>query len=194
MGILWMLDLNGPLPAAPLPRLPAAFVHIGPQSAGELAEAMGLDDPAPVLQRLATGRQCYAGRVEGRLATYGWVSFGEEGIGELGLSIHLPEGEAYIWDCVTLPAYRGQRLYPALLAYIVRELQRAGVRRAWVGTDTDNIPSQIGVALAGFQPVLDVVEVDSHLQRSRRSESYGRPGIPEHIVEAARHALFGDEK
>ena len=56
------------------------------------------------------------------------------------LPIRLAPGEVYIWDCATLPAYRGQGLYPALLAHIVKELSAEGLRRAWIGADTGSEP------------------------------------------------------
>jgi Acetyltransferase (GNAT) family len=112
---LWMLDLGQPLPVGPVLQVPVVFMRAGPEVAQELAQAMDLDDQAVVLQRFDNGRHCYVGRIEGRLVTYGWVTFDEEDIGELSLSIRLKAGEAYIWNCATLPAYRGQRLYPALL-------------------------------------------------------------------------------
>ena len=66
------------------------------------------------------------------LAAYGWVSFGEEFVGELGLHLKLLPGEAYIWDCVTVPAFRQKHLYSALLGYI---LGPAAARTALPGLD-----------------------------------------------------------
>lgn len=185
-GTFWMLNLAGPLPAGPVPRVPAAFMLVDPAAVQELAQAMGLDDPTSILQRFARGCHCYSGRIEGKLATYGWVTFDEERIGELGLSFHLKAGEAYIWDCATLPAYRGLRLYPALLAHILSELHKAGLHRAWIGADTDNLASQSGLALVGFQPVVDIV-----ITRALPLV-HGRPGVPERLVTDVHHALFGN--
>jgi len=147
LGILWVLNLDESSLASVAPRIATAFQRVGPEAASTLTRAMELDNPTVVLQRFANRKRCYAGKVEGKLATYGWVTFDEERIGELGLNIRLQAGEAYIWDCATLPAYRGQRLYPALLAYMLNELQSEGLRRVWIGTDADNLPSQSGVAL-----------------------------------------------
>ena len=186
LGTLWMGNLDEPLPASPGARVPAAFVRIGPEDAQELALAME-GDGAAVLQRFARGKHCYVARIESKLASYGWVTFDEEGIGELGISIRLQAGEAYIWDCVTLPAYRGLRLYPALLAYILHDLQRDGIHRVWIGADADNQPSQRGFILIGLQPVADVVLT------MNRQWVRGRPGVPEHLVADARRAMFGTE-
>src|SRR5258707_13583773 len=105
---------------------------------------MDLGDQAVVLQRFDNGRHCYVGRIEGTVATYGWVTFDEEDIGELSLSIRLKAGEAYIWNCATLPAYRGERLYPALLTPVIGELHRQGVRRGWIWPEPHNLPAPKG--------------------------------------------------
>ncbi len=150
---------------------------------------MEFDDPTAILQRFTRGCHGYIARIEGKLAAYGWVTFDEESIGELGLSIRLKTGDAYIWDCATLPAYRGQRLYPALLAHILSELQSSGLRRAWIGADTDNLSSQAGMALAGFSPAVDVIM--TRVLTIRRLWVRGRPGVPEQVVADVRQALFG---
>jgi ribosomal protein S18 acetylase RimI-like enzyme len=159
VGILWMLKLDAVPSVRPLSLAPAVavtFRRIGPEAALSLSQSMGLADPAVVQHRFATGRRCYAGYVEGKIAVYGWVTFDEERIGEIGLSIRMRAGEAYIWDCATLPPYRGQRLYPALLACMLDDLSARGLRRIWIGTDIDNVASQKGVALVGFQPIIGI--------------------------------------
>ena len=187
IGTFWILELDRPSPPAIVPRIPATFMRIGPEK--ELVQAMGSDAPAIIRQRFATGRHCYTAMVDGELAAYGWVTFDEEAIGELGQRFRLKTGEAYIWDCVTLPAYSRQHLYSALLSYIVSELQASGLCRVWIGADTDNFVSQTGMALAGFQPAVDFL-VESALGISRPRLT-GRPGIPEQLVMDVHHALFG---
>ncbi len=165
IGTFWMLDLTGALPPAVTARVPAAFRRAGSEDIPELTQAMGLSDQAEILRRFTAGKQCYTGRVDGRLATYGWVTFDKEDIGELGLSLRLQSGEAYIWGCGTPPAYRGQRLYPALLSYMLNELRAMGLRRVWIGADSDNIPSQRGMILAGFHPIADFLLASSSSPR-----------------------------
>jgi GNAT superfamily N-acetyltransferase len=184
-GTLWMVQLDAPLPDPPAPRVPATFARAGPEIAHEIAP----NDPASRAQRFATGRRCYIASIEGRLAAYAWVSFDEEAIGELGISIHLQAGDVYIWDCETLAPYRGQRLYPALLAYVLAELQAEGVYRAWIGADADNLASQSGLARVGFQPVADAMIEPS--STGRRLWVRAHPGAPEEAVVAAKRALLG---
>ncbi|MGH2508039.1 MAG: GNAT family N-acetyltransferase [Ktedonobacteraceae bacterium] len=190
MGLLCLLDLDRLWPASPAPRVPVTFQRADEALAGELATAMGLAGPAPVLQRLRLGRHCYIARVEDQLVAYGWLTFDKEEIGELGLSVRLLPGEAYIWDCATLPAFRGKRLYPALLSHILGELQRTGFQRVWIGMDTDNQSSRTGAVLAGFQPVIDILLVRE--LHTRRFLVRGYPGVSSEYVQAAQYALLGD--
>jgi len=193
IGTIWMLKLDRPLPASLADglaaRIPATFKRIGQEAAEELAQVMELDDPAVILQRFAAGRHCYAARVADQLVAYGWVTFDEECIGELGLSIRLKVGEAYIWDCATAPAYRGQRLYPALLKYMLNALHAEGMHRVWIGTNTDNLASQIGVAAAGFQPAVDFLTGNASTKPTIRLR--GRTGVSEQDLQDVYHALSG---
>jgi ribosomal protein S18 acetylase RimI-like enzyme len=189
-GTFWVMNLDSSRGSDVAPRLPACFGRVGPEVAAVLAQAMGQPDAALVLERFAAGRRCYAARVDGRIAAYGWVSFDEEWIGEVHLRIRLEPGEAYIWDCATLPAYRRCRLYAALLVHIVKQLRAEQLRRVWIGTDMDNVASQRGIALAGFRPVADLVV--ERILALRRVWIRGRPGVPEHLVAAARRAVLGD--
>ena len=123
----------------------------------------------------------------GELVTYGWVTFDFEHIGELSLSIQLRPGEAYIWDCGTPPLYRGKHLYPALLTYILGELQEMGLRRVWIGADSDNVASQKGMARAGFRPIVDYLLAQTP---TRRSWLRGCPEASEQEIRDAHYMLL----
>ena len=189
MGTLWMLNLNEPFPASIVPRIPAVFTRVGPETTQELAQALTESQEA-ILQRFNTGRHCYIGRVDGELATYGWVSFNQGGIGEFGLSMRFKADEAYIWDCATLMAYRGQHLYPALLAHILNQLHREGRQRVWIGANVENLHSQRGFIRVGFQPIVDIMQTVTPAMNSLWMR--GHLGASEKDVEDAR-ALFEKE-
>jgi hypothetical protein len=189
VGTLWLLDLSELSLIGPIPRIEAHFQRVGTEAAPLLTEAMGLERAEEVFKRFDAGKHCYIGDVDGVLATYGWVTFDREMIGELGLHIRLSPGEAYIWDCATLPEYRGLRLYPSLLWYIVGDLLAQGLKRIWIGADADNLPSQVGMRLCGFHPIADFVQ-----DYALALHSYwirGHSGASEQLVEDARRALLG---
>jgi ribosomal protein S18 acetylase RimI-like enzyme len=189
VGTLWLLDLSEKSQPSPIPGVEVHFQRINSEAAPPLAQAMGLDNSEEALKRFDAGKHCYAGIVDGVIATYGWVTFDKELIGELRLHIQLSLGEAYIWDCATLPKFRGLRLYPSLLWYIIENLRSQGLRRIWIGADSDNLPSQVGMRLCGFHPIADFV-----FDYAPAIHSYwirGHPGASEQLVEDARYALLG---
>lgn len=149
-GILYVLDSDA-LPVSP--RIAAEFKEIRRDGAGELAAAMEADEGS-VISRLVSGRRCFGAWAEDRLAAYGWISRSAECIGEQEREIRMSPNDAYIWNCETLPEFRGQRLYSALLSYMVRVLRAEGVRRVWIGTALSNTHSLRGFLNAGFRPVL----------------------------------------
>ncbi|HET9587763.1 MAG TPA: GNAT family N-acetyltransferase [Anaerolineales bacterium] len=188
-GVIWVQHPDVPCPVI-TPRLAVSFRPAGAESIAALAEGMGEDSGREIFRRLETGRQCYAAWAGETLSAYGWVSFGEESIGELNLRLRLLPGEAYIWDCGTLPAFRQNYLYSALLVYILGELRSQNVCRVWIGADLDNVASQRGIARAGFQPVADLVIARVLTLRSVWMQA--RPGVPESLVAEARRAFLNN--
>jgi ribosomal protein S18 acetylase RimI-like enzyme len=188
-GTIWMLNLDESLPTVTA-LISATFHQVGPEYASELAGAVGVEASTEILKRFENGRRCYAAWVEDEIAAYGWVSLDEEFIGELKLRLKLLEGEAYIWDCATLPEFRQRHLYSALLVHILRELQAEGLCRVWIGADLENIASQRGIARAGFHHIADLV-VDRVLAL-RQVWVQGQPDVPEHLVVEARRAFLND--
>ncbi len=189
-GTLWVRNLDWPLPENIAPRVPAVFRRSSPDELESLVQVMHAENPTIIRQRFASGRRCYVAQVDRELAAFGWVSFDEEEIGEMRLRIHLMPGEAYIWDCGTAAAYRRLRLYSALLVAIGDQLRAEGLCRVWIGADWDNVPSQRGIALAGFQPVADLVV--TRVVAMRLVWVRGRAGVPEAVVSDARRALLGN--
>ena len=155
-GTIWAIDLHQARPPV-TPSVPADFRQLGPASAELLASTMGAPSVEEVLRRFRSGGRCYTAWVGGQLASYGWVSFKEEYVGEFNLRVRLVPGEAYIWDCFTLPAHRRHGLYSALLAHVLCDLEAGSVCRVWIGADADNVASQRGIARAGFRAVADMV-------------------------------------
>jgi GNAT superfamily N-acetyltransferase len=174
------------------PRRHADFSEAGVEHAPLLAEAMDLPGPEPALQSLDLGRRCFLAWVDGGLAAYGWVSFGHEHVGELERTFQFGEHDAYIWNCVTLPEYRGRRLYTALLSYMLAKLRDEGVRRVWIGTALANRPSVKGIVNAGFRPVIGVLY--ARLFNLHYMWVWSAPRAPEHLVAAARQVVTTDRE
>ena len=188
-GTIWALNLDEPRTAI-TPLLDVTFRRIGPESVSLLIDMMGDGARAEILRRFETGRRCYVGFVNDQLAAYGWVSLNEEYLGELDLWVRLLPGEAYIWDCFTLPAFRRKGLYSALLMHILGELQTNQLCRVWIGADSDNKASQHGIARAGFHMVANMVV--ARVFAMRLVWVQGRPDISDSLVAEVRRAFLDD--
>ncbi len=123
---------------------------------GRIGRAGGLD-LSETLGRLADGSVWAALLLGDAVAACGWVSTGPTLVGEISRWFTPGPGEAYVWDCRTLPPFHGQGHYPRLLGAIARELARSGFGKVWIGVEWTNWRSIQGIARAGFQPVGAVV-------------------------------------
>jgi ribosomal protein S18 acetylase RimI-like enzyme len=193
-GSFWEMDLaNKRLASTPIDKAEAAvFSEIHRDNADTLAIAMGLTEPAPVLHRLASGKRCFAARMNGEIGVYGWVSRSVECIGEIEHEILLQPEEAYIWDCATLPQYRRLGYYTALLRFITAELQAEGIKRVWIGSSIKNVPSLRGFDRAGFRPVITIFFV--RLLNLSFLWVAGDPSAPRPLVESGRQILTANWK
>ena len=136
----------------PLPALPQlAGLSIEPTSDRALmARLMGVEEDEAAA-RVLRGHQPWLARVGVEPVGWGWCACSELDIGELGLSRLLPPRNRYLWDFVTVPPWRGRRIYPRLLQVIVTGSQDAD--RFWIGHDQPNVASARGIARAGFAEV-----------------------------------------
>jgi GNAT superfamily N-acetyltransferase len=135
--------------------------------------------------RFARGCRCFGAWLGDELAGYGWLSSGPEWIGEVELQISPGSGEAYIWNCVTLPAHRKKGVFRTLLLNISAQARREGVARVWVGSVA--IPAERAIGPSGFQPAL---HLDSTVIKGMRWLKVSRAeGADQNLVEAAREVL-----
>jgi GNAT superfamily N-acetyltransferase len=107
-----------------------------------------------IAARLGSENELFVGLLDGEPAGYGWLALRRGGIDELDFSFELPDGNAYLWDFVTLPEFRGRGVYPHLLQTIVA--QTPDVERFWIGYEAHNLASERGIAKAGFRVVGDL--------------------------------------
>lgn len=167
-----------------LPRLPPlpGFASRVSDDAALVARVSGLERAA-VQARTSRGHRPYLAEIGSEVVGYGWSATQEAGIGEIGLHLALPGGNRYLWDFVTLPAWRGREVYPHLLQAILRR-ESTKAERFWVGYDWDNHASARGVAKAGFQVVGELHDGPNGLglvalERPERAEAAARLfGLP----------------
>jgi GNAT superfamily N-acetyltransferase len=124
-------------------------------SEAALVAAMGADGGLAAV-RLSRGCRAFAVCVEDQVAAYGWVSTGTEWIGEIRLEISPGEGEAYLWNCVTLPAHRRRGIFQGLIGQVAGRLQSEGRRRVWIAEAGG--PAVPALPAAGYRPVIKIGE------------------------------------
>jgi GNAT superfamily N-acetyltransferase len=135
--------------------------------------------------RLARSCRCFAVIAGDEVVGYGWLSSGTEWIGEIRLEIKPKRGEAYVWNCLTLPAHRRRGMFRALLVRICGVLRAEGVARLWIASAQGGTLDTL--AAAGFRPVLAIGE--SKLAGLRLLRTNAAPNAEAGLVSAARRAL-----
>lgn len=191
-GALWAMDpRDSPPTRLPAPgRVSSARVSEASRDDGKaLAWMMGATRDE-VERRFAAGSRCFVARIEDALAGYGWVSHGAERIGELERSLRMKPGEAYIWDCATLPPYRHQGVYTALLLAMTATLRGEGGGRIWIGAALANRPSLRGFARVGFRPALTIYYL--RLLQATYTWMTRAQGAPPALYADARWALVDE--
>jgi ribosomal protein S18 acetylase RimI-like enzyme len=189
-GALWALDLpagNGRVDVRPGVR----FTPIGGAEAALLAAAMEVPE-SEVVGRLARGCRVLAAWQGDEVASYCWISAHREHVGELARDLSLPAGESYVWDCATVPRYRGQGMYRSLLRRIAETLTGEGQRRVWIGASSTNEASNRTFATVGFVPAASVLSVRL-AGRGLIVRLQGARGADPALVTAARRVLTGRE-
>jgi GNAT superfamily N-acetyltransferase len=122
-------------------------------------------ETAEVAKRLSEGHRPYVAWLDGEPVAYGWVATLAAYVGELDLTIKLPQADRYLWDFATLPAWRGRGIYPHLLQSILMA-EAPFVERFWIIAAPENRASSAGINKAGFTSI-------AHLSFQRE----GQPGL-----------------
>jgi hypothetical protein len=164
-----------------------ALVEVLPALASRLAAAMAVAE-REVLDRL--GRGCRAFAVEywrEEVASWLWVSTGEEWATPLRRFFRFDDGECYGWNAGTLERHRGRGLCTALLELAGWRMAREGRHTMWNGVLDGNLPSQRAHAGAGFRPVLRLAVL--HEPPPTRIVSWPADYADERLVERARGVL-----
>lgn len=178
-----------------LNKTPIFFHRVIPEEAARLQEAMeksGDYPPGDVARRLEARRDAFVGEVEGPqghvMVTYGWMALTAEPLGNTGCAFVPPPGDAYLYDFATMPEYRGQGFYPALLRYILGRLASHGIRRVWIGTAPGNVVSERSIGRAGFSKVADTRYIQAQAGQPPYFEIIENDGFDPELRELASHA------
>jgi GNAT superfamily N-acetyltransferase len=101
-------------------------------------------------QRLRTGCQLFVAYHGGKPAGYIFSSLSKCTVDEIERTLYIADHECYFYDAFTYPEYRGNNIYPCLLAYAARFYQDLSYHYALIFTLAENKPSVQGILKAGF--------------------------------------------
>ena len=161
-GLLWRLArrtrvmvLRAPSndfgPACPegcvLVRVTGTACSAGHYLAEEAMRAAG-EPNGLVASRLAHGDEFFGWLLDGRVVSFGWVTYRDRTVGPVRLA--KASGRAFLYNFHTLSRYRGQRLYPALLLAIRHVLGLENVTEFVIDVDVRNPASARGIEKGGF--------------------------------------------
>ena len=140
----------------PMPQLsPLAGLTVRQELDAAMVAALQGRTEEEIVARFEAGNRAYVALKGGAPVAWGWVATRVAAIGEVGAAINIPPNERYLWNFVTLKAYRGMGIYPRLLQAIVTT-ESASAEKFWIAYAPENHASGAGIAKAGFAPVAEL--------------------------------------
>jgi GNAT superfamily N-acetyltransferase len=161
--------LSDPTPAL----TPLAGLVVRRVASASTMAALQRRDDADMQRRFVAGHRAYVAYLDDAPAAFGWVATTSAEIGELASTFAIPQGERYLWNFVTLPAYRGLGIYPRLVDAIVRA-EAAEAERFWIAYAPENRASGSGIRKAGFTALAEL-----------SFDGDGRPALKSVVPDAA---------
>lgn len=139
--------------AAPMPVVPGLMVRRECDPA--VMAALQQRTAAEIQARFDAGHRAYVAFVDDVPAAWGWVATRAATIGELKVAFTFSGDERYLWNFVTLAAFRGRGIYPRLIDAIVAA-EGVDAERFWIAYAPENHASGTGIRKAGFTLVAEL--------------------------------------
>ncbi len=142
LGTWWNGDLLPDLPA-----LPAFSACLSTDT--QLIAHLTTLSQQEIEARLQSDNRVYLAFLSQTPVAYGWVADKAGSVDEIHLSFTLPPRNRYLWDFLTLPAWRGRGIYPHFLQAIIHQEQH-DVDRFWIMYVPSNTTAAHSISKAGF--------------------------------------------
>jgi hypothetical protein len=154
--ILVLFAVGGSTPAG---RAGFEFLHLTQESPAdepivERAMVLAGEPEGLTRARLNRGDECFGWTHEGKLVSLGWVTYSDRSVGPVKL-LDKP-GRAFLYNFHTLEPFRGQNLYPDLIARMRSVLCSHGIADFVIDVSVDNRSSVRGIEKAGFSQIGEV--------------------------------------
>jgi GNAT superfamily N-acetyltransferase len=112
-----------------------------------------------LLARWRDGAACCVARAGDTLIAAAWSRPGRADVAWIGYTCPLASDETYLHDAYTRAEWRGRGVAPALCAWQLAHLARAGFRRALRATVIENTAALRAHAKSGFRPIAEITQV-----------------------------------
>ncbi len=140
----------------PTPRMsPLTGLEVRREQDAEVMAILQGRTESEMASRFAAGHRAYVATIDGMVTAWGWVATSSATIGELKASFVVSSADRYLWNFVTLAAFRGRGIYPRLINAIVAA-ESVEAERFWIAYAPENRASGTGIAKAGFTLVADL--------------------------------------
>lgn len=134
---------------------PVAGLVVQREDDAQVMAALQDRSPVDIQARFDSGHRAYVALLNGERAAWGWVATTSAEIGELNSAFRLAPRERYLWNFVTVGAFRGRGIYPRLLTAIV-DAELPDADRFWIAYAPENRASGSGIRRAGFRMLAEL--------------------------------------
>lgn len=152
-------------------RVPVEFGRLQREELGEFLELRPDSDLSELAVRFDAGDACHIARANGQIVAARWSATREVRIDYLGYRSALADGQAYLYDAYTAPAFRRRGIAVDLSRHIFELLHGQGVSEMLSAADPAN-PGGRGFNRTTGTPVATLIAVG---RRRRRVMTLGPP-------------------
>ena len=157
---LWLVHEVDVAPAFVAPDRGLAVREIGAEATAAYLALRHGASRAGFEERLRQGQRCFAVEADGQLVAVSWLALDKARVHALRRTLSLASGDAYIYDSLVDPAWRGRRVHHLLSDHLSAAARTAGARRlcCWVAPYNRRI--RHALARSGFEPRAVLTSVD----------------------------------
>lgn len=145
-------SLEEPIPEM-MPRLPITITLLKKTELDEYLKFRPKSNPPRVADRFNTNHWCFVARHDGRIIAASWAATQRAWIFYLDCEVQMTQDDVYVYDSFVMPNFRGQSIFPAIRAEMIRYFLAAGYHRMVTGITPENKSSLRAVWKTGFRPV-----------------------------------------
>ncbi|MBT4511462.1 MAG: hypothetical protein HOC20_04540 [Chloroflexi bacterium] len=116
-----------------------SFSFFGPEEMKIIAEQLAGRHEGELLDKLTAGKKCFGAKYHDQIAAFTWIDLKESSI--LVNNLRLNDHEAYLFDAVTMPSFRGKNIAPFVRYKVYEVLTEMGRDTFYSVSERSNPPA-----------------------------------------------------